>query len=151
MQMAAPDALDIAREPRAVQARYGVDDPNCASFGRQCLMARRLVERGVRFVQVFCPSNRISGGAVGDVPWDGHSDILTNHRDCGLMTDRPVAGLLADLKARGLLDSTLVIWGGEFGRTSDSQGSKGRDHNPQAYTTILAGGGARGGVHYGKT
>ena len=151
MQMAAPEALDVSREARKVQESYGMDDPNSATFGRQCLVARRLVERGVRFVQLFCPSNRISGGAVTDVPWDGHSDIVSNHRDCGLMTDKPVAGLLADLKARGLLDSTLVIWGGEFGRTSDSQGSTGRDHNPHAYTTIMAGGGVKGGVHHGKT
>jgi uncharacterized protein (DUF1501 family) len=102
-------------------------------------------------VQIFSPTNRISGGAVADVPWDGHSDILVNHRDCGMMTDQPVAALLTDLKSRGLLDSTLVIWGGEFGRTSDSQGSLGRDHNPHAYTTILAGGGAKGGVHYGRS
>jgi hypothetical protein len=151
MQTAAPEALDVARETEATRRLYGMDNKDCATFARQCLIARRLVERGVRFVQIFCPSNRISGGAVGDVPWDGHSDIQVNHRDCGLMTDQPVAGLLTDLKARGLLDSTLVIWGGEFGRTSDSQGSKGRDHNPHAYTTILCGGGARGGVHYGRT
>ncbi len=151
MQTAAPEALDVAREPEPVRRLYGLDDRDCATFGRQCLIARRLVERGVRFVQVFCPSNRISGGAVGDVPWDGHSDINVNHRDCARMTDRPVGGLLTDLKARGLLDSTLVIWGGEFGRTSDSQGSKGRDHNPQAYTTILAGGGVKGGFHHGSS
>jgi hypothetical protein len=151
MQMAAPEALDIGRESRKVQDLYGLDDPRCSHFARQCLMARRLVERGVRFVQVFSPTNRISGGAVADVPWDGHNDILTNHRDCGLMTDAPVAGLLSDLKQRGLLDSTLVILGGEFGRTSDAQGSKGRDHNPQAYTTVLAGGGVKGGVHHGAT
>jgi hypothetical protein len=151
MQMAAPEALDVRKEPPVIQALYGMNDPNCATFGRQCLIARRLVERGVRFVQIFCSSNRISGGAVGDVPWDGHSDILVNHRDCGMMTDKPAAGLLTDLKARGLLDDTLVIWGGEFGRTSDSQGAKGRDHNPHAYTTVLAGAGVKGGVHYGKT
>jgi hypothetical protein len=151
MQSAAPEALDVSRETAATRKLYGLDNPDCATFARQCLIARRLVERGVRFVQIFCPSNRISGGAVGDVPWDGHNDIRVNHRDCGLMTDQPTAGLLADLKARGLLDSTLVIWGGEFGRTSDSQGSVGRDHNPQAYTTVLAGGGVKGGVHYGQT
>jgi uncharacterized protein (DUF1501 family) len=110
-----------------------------------------LVERGVRFVQVFSPTNRISGGAVGDVPWDGHSDILVNHRDCGMMTDIPFAGLLADLKARDMLKDTLVIWGGEFGRTSDAQDGKGRDHNPKAYTTVFCGGGTKGGTHYGKT
>lgn len=151
MQMAAPEALDIGKEPLPVQKRYGLDNRDTATLGRQCLIARRLVERGVRFAQIFCPSTRISGGAVADVPWDGHSDIQVNHRDCALMTDQPTAALLADLKARGLLDSTLVIWGGEFGRTSDSQGAKGRDHNPNAYTTILAGGGVRGGVHYGSS
>ncbi|OAI39771.1 hypothetical protein AYO40_05455, partial [Planctomycetaceae bacterium SCGC AG-212-D15] len=151
MQSAAPEALDVNKETEATRKLYGFDNKDCASFGRQCLIARRLVERGVRFVQIFSPTNRISGGAVGDVPWDGHSDINVNHRDCGMMTDQPVAALLTDLKSRGLLDSTLVIWGGEFGRTSDSQDSKGRDHNPHAYTTILAGGGAKGGVHYGRS
>jgi hypothetical protein len=151
MQSAAPEALDVGKETAATQKLYGLDNKDCASFGRQCLIARRLVERGVRFVQVFSPTNRISGGAVGDVPWDGHNDILVNHRDCGMMTDIPFAGLLADLKARGMLDDTLVIWGGEFGRTSDSQESKGRDHNPHAYTTIFCGGGAKGGAHYGRT
>jgi hypothetical protein len=151
MQSAAPEALDVGRETNATRRLYGMENRDCASFGRQCLIARRLVERGVRFVQIFSPTNRISGGAVGDVPWDGHNDILINHRDCGMMTDVPVAGLLTDLKNRGMLDDTLVILGGEFGRTSDSQGSKGRDHNPQAYTTVLAGGGVKGGVHYGST
>ncbi|MBY0229111.1 MAG: DUF1501 domain-containing protein, partial [Gemmataceae bacterium] len=151
MQTAAPEALDVGREPRRVQALYGMDDRDCANFGRQLLTARRLVERGVRFVQVFSPTNRISGGAVGDVPWDGHNDIKVNHRDCGMMTDTPLAGLLADLKARGMLQDTLVIIGGEFGRTSDSQGSIGRDHNPHAYTTVFAGGGTKGGVHHGET
>ncbi len=151
MQTAAPEALDVGRESEATRRLYGLDNKDCATFGKQCLVARRLVERGVRFVQIFCPSNRISGGAVADVPWDGHSDIQVNHRDCGMMTDQPSAALLTDLKARGLLDSTLVIWGGEFGRTSDSQDSKGRDHNPHAYTTVLCGGGVKGGVHYGRT
>ncbi len=151
MQTAAPEALDVGRESSRIHQLYGMDNRDCAGFGRQLLMARRLVERGVRFVQVFSGTNRISGGAVGDVPWDGHNDIKVNHRDCGLMTDTPVAGLLTDLKARGLLDDTLVILGGEFGRTSDSQGSLGRDHNPHAYTTVFAGGGTKGGVHYGAT
>jgi hypothetical protein len=151
MQSSAPEALDVNKESEATRKLYGFDNKDCASFGKQCLIARRLVERGVRFIQIFSPTNRISGGAVADVPWDGHSDINVNHRDCGMMTDQPVAALLTDLKSRGLLDSTLVIWGGEFGRTSDSQDSKGRDHNPQAYTTIFAGGGAKGGVHYGNS
>lgn len=151
MQTAAPEALDIANESAATKKLYGLDNKDCAGFGRQCLIARRLVERGVRFIQIFSPTNRISGGAVADVPWDGHNDIDVNHRDCGRMTDQPFAALLTDLKARGLLDTTLVLFGGEFGRTSDAQGSKGRDHNPHAYTMALAGGGIKGGVHYGKT
>jgi hypothetical protein len=151
MQSAAPEALDVSRESEETRKLYGLDNKDCASFGRQCLIARRLVERGVRFIQVFSPTNRISGGAVNDVPWDGHNDILANHRDCSLMTDIPFAGLLSDLKQRDLLKNTLVIWGGEFGRTSDSQGGKGRDHNPKAYTTLFAGGGTKGGVHYGQT
>lgn len=151
MQTAAPEALDIAQETAQVKNLYGLNRSECATVGRQCLIARRLVERGVRFVQIFASSTRISGGAVNDVPWDGHSDIDTNHRDCAATNDQPAAALLTDLKARGLLDSTLVIWGGEFGRTSDSQGAKGRDHNPHAHTLWLAGGGVRGGVHYGRT
>jgi len=138
MQSAAPEALDLSREAEKTKALYGMDNKDCASFGRQCLIARRLVERGVRFVQVFSPTSRISGGAVADVPWDGHNDILVNHRDCGMMTDIPFAGLLADLKARDMLKDTLVIWGGEFGRTSDAQDGRGRDHNPKAYTPSSA-------------
>jgi hypothetical protein len=151
MQSAAPEALDLTRETTKTQEMYGLNNKDCASFGRQCLIARRLIERGVRFVQVFSPTNRISGGAVADVPWDGHDNIEVNHRDCGMMVDQPTAALLTDLKARGLLESTLVIFGGEFGRTSDSQGGKGRDHNPLAYTTVFAGGGVKGGVHYGAS
>jgi len=151
MQSAAPEAMDLRQEPQQLQQRYGLDKPETASFGRQCLLARRLVERGVRFVQIFSSSSRISGGAVADVPWDGHDNIDQNHRDCAATNDQPVAALLADLKQRGLFDSTLVIWGGEFGRTPDSQGSKGRDHNPHAHTMWLAGAGIKGGVHYGKT
>lgn len=151
MQTAAPEALDINQETAQVKNLYGLNRPECATLGRQCLIARRLVERGVRFVQIFSSATRISGGAVNDVPWDGHSDIDVNHRDCAATNDQPAAALLTDLKARGLLDSTLVIWGGEFGRTSDSQGAKGRDHNPHAHTLWLAGGGVRGGVHYGRT
>jgi hypothetical protein len=151
MQAAAPEALDLTRETQAVKDHYGLNRPECAVFGRQCLIARRLVERGVRFVQIFSSATRISGGAVNDVPWDGHNDINVNHRDCAATNDQPAAALLSDLKARGLFDSTLVIWGGEFGRTSDSQGSVGRDHNPHAHTIWMAGGGVRGGVHYGRS
>ena len=151
MQSAAPEALDWTRESQLVKNMYGLNRPECQTVGRQCLIARRLVERGVRFVQIFSSSTRISGGAVGDVPWDGHSDINVNHRDCAASNDQPAGALLSDLKARGLLDTTLVIWGGEFGRTSDSQDSVGRDHNPHAHTIWMAGAGIKGGVHHGKT
>ncbi len=151
MQSAAPEALDIRQESQATQSLYGLDRPDTANLGRQCLLARRLVERGVRFVQIFSSATRISGGAVADVPWDGHSDIRQNHIDCTNTNDQPAAALLTDLKAKGLLDSTLVVWGGEFGRTSDSQGASGRDHNPHAFTIWLAGAGIKGGVHYGKS
>jgi len=151
MQMAAPEALDVQQETPATQQLYGLNDKDCATFGRQCLMARRLVERGVRFVQIFAGRGVGGDGSVADVPWDGHDNIETNHRSCARATDQPAAALLADLKARGLLDSTLVVWSGEFGRTSDSQGSKGRDHNPHAFTMWLAGGGIQGGVHHGRS
>ncbi len=147
MQMAAPEALDIDREPESIRKLYGLDNPKCKHFARQCLMARRLVERGVRFVQIY------SGGMENQLSWDGHIDIATNHRGFAQETDEPVAGLLTDLAASGLLDSTLVIWGAEFGRLPVSQKSAkpGRDHNPHAFTYWLAGGGVKGGVHYGAT
>jgi uncharacterized protein (DUF1501 family) len=150
MQMAAPEALDVGRESAAVHRLYGLDDKRCAHFARQCLMARRLVERGVRFVQIY------SGGMENERSWDGHTDIAGNHRQFAGETDTPVAGLLTDLKRLGLLESTLVIWGGEFGRLPVAQRPKntrqmGRDHNPHAFTYWLAGGGVRGGVHYGQT
>lgn len=151
MQTSAPEAFDVSREPANVQEMYGLNRNESRDYGRQCLIARRLVERGVRFVQVFAACPNAPGGGVTDVPWDGHNDIDMNHRACAATTDQPTAALLADLKSRGLLDQTLVIWGGEFGRTSDSQGSKGRDHNPNSYTTWLAGGGIKGGVQYGKS
>ena len=150
MQMAAPEALDVASEPESVRKLYGLDDKRCAHFAKQCLMARRLVERGVRFVQIY------SGGMENERSWDGHADIAANHRQFAGETDVPVGGLLADLKARGLLDETLVIWGGEFGRLPVAQRSKngkqtGRDHNPHAFTYWMAGGGVKGGVHHGET
>jgi hypothetical protein len=151
MQMAAPEALDLARESDKTHKLYGLDRPECATFARQCLLARRLVERGVRFVQIFAGKGVGGDGSVNDVPWDCHSDVESNHRSCGQHTDQPAAALLADLEARGLLDSTLVVWGGEFGRTSDSQGAKGRDHNPNGFTIWMAGAGVRGGLHYGAT
>ena len=152
MQTAAPEALDFQSESDATRKLYGVSEKNTDTFGRQCLIARRLVERGVRYIQIFAGRGTGGDGSVDDVPWDGHDNIETNHRSCAAATDQPAAALLADLKARGLLDSTLVVWGGEFGRTSDSQGSRGRDHNPHAFTIWMAGGGTRGGgFHYGAT
>ncbi len=151
MQMAAPEAMDIENESAATRQLYGLDRKESETFGRQCLIARRLLERGVRVVQIFAGKGASGDGSVNDVPWDGHNDIQKNHRSCGAATDQPAAALLADLKARGMLHDTLVVWGGEFGRTSDSQGSLGRDHNPKGFTIWLAGGGVKGGVHYGAT
>ncbi len=151
MQMAAPETLDLSQETEATHRLYGLDKPECATFARQCLLSRRLVERGVRFVQIFAGKGVAGDGSVNDVPWDCHTDLEVNHRSCGLHTDQPAAALLTDLQSRGLLDSTLVIWGGEFGRTSDSQGAKGRDHNPNGFTIWLSGAGVQGGLHYGST
>ncbi len=146
MQMAAPEAIDIARESQLTQKLYGIDNPKCTHFAKQCLMARRLVERGVRFVQIY------SGGEENEKSWDGHSNIAQNHSGFAAETDIPIAGLLADLESRGLLDSTLVVWGGEFGRLPVVQkGGTGRDHNPHAFTVWMAGGGVRGGTLYGQT
>jgi hypothetical protein len=146
MQLAAPEVLDLTRESAATQALYGIDDPRCGHFAKQCLMARRLVEQGVRCVQIY------SGGMENERSWDGHKDIADNHRGFGGETDQPIAALLSDLEARGLLESTLVVWGGEFGRLPLVQkGGTGRDHNPHAFTMWLAGGPIRGGVHYGET
>jgi hypothetical protein len=147
MQSAAPEAFDIEHEPDHVKSLYGLDQNHCKHIAAQCLTARRMVERGVRFVQIY------SGGMENQRSWDGHEDIAGNHRGFARETDQPIAGLLADLEQRGLLDSTLVIWGGEFGRLPVSQkgGKPGRDHNPHAFTYWLAGGGVKAGVHHGAT
>jgi hypothetical protein len=146
MQTAAPDAFDVEHEPDYIKSLYGLDQKPCSHFARQCLMARRMVERGVRFVQIY------SGGMDNERSWDGHADIVKNHTGFARETDQPVAALLADLEERGLLDETLVIWGGEFGRLPIVQkGGTGRDHNPYAFTVWMAGGGTKGGVHYGET
>jgi hypothetical protein len=144
MQREAPDAFDLTRETAATQRRYGIDQKATEVFGRQCLLARRLVERGVRFVQLY----HTTGGFQ---PWDQHSDLKGGHARNALATDRPIAGLLQDLQARGLLAETLVIWGGEFGRTPAAEGSNGRDHHPYGFTMWLAGAGVRGGLVYGAT
>ncbi|MEM7013755.1 MAG: DUF1501 domain-containing protein, partial [Verrucomicrobiota bacterium] len=145
MQLAAPEALDVARESEATRKLYGLDNPKCRDFGVQCLMGRRLLERGVRFVQIY------SGGDTNPTSWDAHNKLVQNHTMFSGETDYPIAGLLTDLDKRGLLDDTLVIWGGEFGRTPVSEGKDGRDHNPFAFTTWMAGGGIRGGTIYGET
>ncbi len=142
MQAHAPEVVNISQETKATRELYGLDRKETAEFGLRCLLARRMVERGVRFVQLYC------GDTNG---WDGHSDIEGNHRKLCLESDRPIAALLKDLKSRGLLDSTLVIWGGEFGRTPMSEGTTGRDHNPHGYTMWLAGGGVKGGQVLGAT
>ena len=130
-----------------IKKLYGLDDRRCDHVAKQCLVARRLVERGVRFVQIY------SGGMENQRSWDGHIDIEGNHEQFAGETDKPIAGLLTDLKQRGLLDETLVIWGGEFGRLPIAQKAQkpGRDHNPHAFTSWLAGGGVKGGVSYGET
>lgn len=151
MQTSAPEAFDLAQEPQHIQEMYGLNRAESKDYGRQCLIARRMVERGVRFVQIFASCPNTPGGAVSDVPWDGHNDINGNHRACAATVDQPTAALLTDLKQRGLLDETIVIYGGEFGRTSDSQGTAGRDHNPNAFTTWFAGGGFKGGTQYGAS
>ncbi len=145
MQKSAPDAVDLSQETKETKALYGLDDKKTQDFGTRLLLARRLVERGVRFVQVY------SGGGPVNMQWDAHDDLNGNHEKmCGLV-DKPVAALLTDLKKRGLLADTLVVWCSEFGRTPNSQGSAGRDHNPLGYTMWLAGGGAKGGTSVGTT
>jgi uncharacterized protein (DUF1501 family) len=144
MQTAVPDVFDLTKESEATRKLYGVDEKTTDIFGRQCLIARRLVERGVRFVELLCP-------ALGHDRWDQHGGLLKGHGDNARAVDQPIAGLLKDLKARGLLDQTLVLWGGEFGRTPMAQGSDGRDHNPFGYTMWLAGGGTKGGHIHGAT
>lgn len=153
MQMSVPEVTDLGKESAATRKLYGLDDPLTAEFGTQCLLARRLVEKGVRFVQLY------SGGKKGaEVGWDGHNECDRNHEFMARKVDRPIAGLLADLKARGLLESTVVLWGGDFGRTPFTDGAEGgsgnrngRDHNPYGFSVWLAGGGVQGGQAIGAT
>jgi uncharacterized protein (DUF1501 family) len=142
MQSEAPEAVDLSSETEATRALYGMDEKETAKFGGMCLLSRRLVERGVRFVQLY-------HGAGSK--WDSHARLEENHSKLCKGMDKPVAGLLKDLKARGLLDSTLVVWGGEFGRTPMSEKGDGRDHNPTGFTMWMAGGGVKGGQTIGAT
>ena len=154
MQTSAPEVVDISSESEATRSLYGLDNPAARAFGRQCLLARRMVERGVRFIQLYsgCGTNGASPG------WDGHNQIDFNHETMAAQVDRPIAGLLSDLKSRGMLDETLVVWGGDFGRTPFTDGSEGgarnnagRDHNPYGFTVWMAGGGVKGGRVIGAT
>ncbi len=147
MQTSAAEVVDLDRESRETRARYGLDDDRTRDFGRKCLITRRLLERGVRFIQLY------SGGGHIEDTWDGHNDCIGNHIKHAGETDQPIAALMADLKASGLWDETLIIWGGEFGRTPTSEGvgKPGRDHNPHGFTMWLAGGGVKGGQAIGAT
>lgn len=147
MQMAAPEATDLSAEDKRTLELYGVNEAQTDNFGRRCLMARRLVERGVRFVQIY------AGGAHNDDNWDAHADLVQNHNYHAGRTDKPIAGLIRDLKRRGLLEQTLIVWGGEFGRqpTAEYEQGTGRDHNSYGFTMWMAGGGVKGGVSVGAT
>jgi hypothetical protein len=147
MQATAPDAVDLDSEPDHIHKLYGINEGRTDDFGRKCLMARRLVERGVRFIQIY------SGGAHNDDNWDAHGDLEKNHNFHAGNTDKPIAGLIKDLKQRGLLDETLIVWGGEFGRQPTAEYAKGtgRDHNAYGFTMWMAGGGVKGGTSYGET
>lgn len=145
MQTEAPEVFDLSNEPKETLDLYGVGDPLTDDYGRRCLMARRMVEKGVRFVTV------VSGGGGPEAEWDAHNDIEDNHLRMASWTDKPVAALIKDLKRRGLLDSTIVLWGGEFGRSPESERSKGRDHHNTGFSMWVAGGGFKGGTVYGAT
>jgi hypothetical protein len=147
LQLSAPEVLDISGESEATRKLYGLDEKITEDFGRRCLIARRLLERGVRFVQAW-------SGADNGFPrrnWDSHEDLARDHLDMAVSMEKPAAALIKDLKARGMLDDTIVLWTTEFGRMPCSQGGKGRDHNPFTFTNWLAGGGIQGGVTYGES
>ena len=147
MQQHAPEAVDISDEPQHIRELYGLDNDRTRDFGQKCVMARRLVERGVRFIQIY------SGGNHNDHNWDAHGDLVANHNNHAGNTDQPIAGLLKDLKQRGMLEETLIVWGGEFGRqpTAEYAEGTGRDHNAYGFTMWMAGGGVKGGVSVGTT
>ena len=152
MQAAVPELCDLKGETETTKKLYGLDSPDTqtAAYARQCLLSRRLIERGVRFVELSCLTEGIGAGGAAN-PWDQHGALEKGHAAMAHQVDQPIAGLLQDLKVRGLLDETLVIWAGEFGRTPFSQGSNGRDHNPYGFSIWMAGGGIKGGTVYGET
>ncbi|MBA3311946.1 MAG: DUF1501 domain-containing protein [Planctomycetota bacterium] len=152
MQTAVPELCDLSHETQETRTLYGLDDPDSqrSAYAKQCLLARRLVERGVRFIELSCLTYNIGAGNGGN-PWDQHGELKKGHAAMAAQVDRPLAALITDLKRRGLLESTLIVWAGEFGRTPFSQGSDGRDHNPYGFSVWLAGGGIRGGITYGAT
>ena len=152
MQAAVPELCDLNGETNKTKELYGLNssDSQTAGYARQCLLARRLVERGVRFVELSCLTEGIGAGGAAN-PWDQHGALEKGHSAMAHQVDQPIAGLLEDLKVRGLLDETIVIWAGEFGRTPFSQGSNGRDHNPHGFSIWMAGGGIKGGSIYGET
>lgn len=152
MQAAVPELVDLRGESEATKKLYGLDaeDPKQAAYAKQCLLAQRLVERGVRFVELSCLSYNIGGGNAPN-PWDQHGQLKNGHEKMAHQVDQPIAALIKDLKARGLLKDTLVVWAGEFGRTPFSQGSDGRDHNPFGFSIWMAGGGIKGGAIFGAT
>ena len=147
MQSQAPEAVDVSSESEATLKLYGIDQQPTDEYGRNCLIARRLVERGVRFIQLY------SGGGHLEETWDAHESVEKNHGRHGAEVDQPIAALLTDLEERGLLDETLVVWGGEFGRMpfSEGQNAPGRNHNPYGFSMWFAGGGVKGGIRYGET
>ncbi len=145
MQTSAPEAVDFSGESAATKSLYGLDEDRTREFGGRCLLARRLIERGVRYIQIY------SGGGPVSIQWDAHSHLKKNHEKMAGLTDKPIAGLLRDLKSRGLLEDTLVIWGSEFGRLPMSESGNGRDHNPHGFTMWFAGGGTKGGQAIGQT
>ena len=152
MQSAVPEFLDIGGESKTTRSLYGLDSPvkETAEYGRQCLLARRLVERGVRFIELTCLPRPDEIGQSGN-PWDQHRKLKNGHTEMAQQVDQPIAGLICDLKQRGLFDETLIVWAGEFGRTPYAEGPDGRDHNPYGFSVWLAGGGVKGGTAYGAT
>jgi hypothetical protein len=152
MQTAVPELCDLSSETEATKTLYGIDSeiPQKSAYARQCLLARRLVERGVRFIELSCLTHDIGAGGAAN-PWDQHGALKQGHTAMAFQVDQPIAALIQDLRGRGLLDETLIVWAGEFGRTPFSQGGDGRDHNPFGFSVWLAGGGIKGGTIYGAT